>query len=147
MKLYDTAATSEVIAKSPTAALQVYSNSGRLYNQAAWLYVGTSNVANCTTNTTGTQRKLTVNGSSTTQNFTRNFANSDVVFYLFSEGNKTGNPSNDYFNFIDVKINNGYIGKYVFARKIGDSEIVLYDTLSDKVYHNEGTGHFEEVTI
>ena len=140
MKLSDTQSTSKLIARTPSYALQVYTNSGRVYNQGAWLWGGTSNILNCKTHTTGEQRTLTVNANSTTQNFTRNFTNSDTVFHLFSS-------SNDRFNSISIKINNSVVGEYVFARKIGDSEVVMYDTLSGQVYHNDDTGHFEEVTI
>lgn len=148
MKIYRNSSTSGMIAvcNGSAWALQVFTRNNSVYNQGASYYLGTSTIGVCSTYTTNTQKTLTVNGNYRTQTFSRAFANDTDKVYLFSF-NETNYPSEDYFSYINLKINGNYIAKCKFVKRLSDSMILLYDELNDTLYENDGSGYFEQANI
>lgn len=128
--------SSHAIAVSvPTAGLQVYSNSGRMYNQGAWLRVTSGSVNEFETVTTLTKRTLKlIGGSNTSQTFTRSITDGEEIklFGIY--------PDDIYY--LKIYINGVLRRDYVPKKRLSDGVCGFFDLVENKFYSGDGEGYF-----
>lgn len=144
MKTGAYSSSSKIIVNSrPSNGVQVYTNSGRIYNHSAWFGVPANTVCFFETLTTATRRSLIYNGQTTYDSRTISISNGETV-YLFSRPGDSL-PTNETFYYIKLKVNGAVARDLVFARRLADNGIGMWDKISGVFYENVGSGYFEEV--
>jgi hypothetical protein len=126
-----------VFISSPHAGVQVYTNTSRLYNQGAYKNIDNTTTHTVITNTTATNRNITVNGSSSSADFNRSITD-EAPMYIIGSPAGTGSSGNYYYFKIyrnDVLVFDG------IPVRIGATGY-MYDRVSGQLFGNSGTGNF-----
>lgn len=133
---------SRIIANSrPTNGLRVYTNSNRVYNQSGFKSFTSGNVYDAYSETTASQRKITIAGQTGTDNTAITVSNGDPITIL-ARPDGTLQFTDDVY-YIRIYINGTLRREYVPKKRISDSVYGLYDTVTDTFETGSGGGYFD----